>query len=802
MNPSPLRIILAAIITSLVLLFFHFSDVHASPSAPLEITLTQPDGARFIAVQWGDEWFNGFETPDGHTILVDPETGYWVYAAPKPDGALAPALRQSGILIVGRDNPDNLPLHIRPSAPAQTQVGIASSDLNSPVHTTFEFHGFSGDMKVLVLLAKFTDRSETYPASTFEQLVFGSTGSLKDYYHEVSYGAFNLIPAEETCGVAGDGIAGWSELPYIHPNTGSAITEANLQIVKDVLTANDGCIDYASYDKNLDGGLSPDELQIIVVVAGWERAYSYSTPSVWAHSSILDYIENPVLDGVIIGSYEYGSGYAQIGEIHGTGANQHPATLGILAHEFGHSLNWPDLYDVDGSTEGVGRWSIMGSGGWNQTGLYAGDTPAQPDAWLKWYQGWLAPVEITGRQDDVLIDQVEDHPQAYLLRPNPNGIDWIFNYHTGRGEYFLVENRQQTLSDAGLPGCGLLVWHVYEQLPFNNYANAIETLPLLNLEQADGKNDLLRKSNRGDGGDPFPGLSSNTSFDYSSNPNSRRHDAGVSGVSIQVDSTNCNAVMQADLSYLLYSYILNYITKPDTSCIAWTTIMSEDFEGDGLKNWTLLDQNDAEYGEYFPAKSSCRATSGSNSGWMIGGGADGSMLACGDHYPDHTIPWMIYGPFSTVGETSVVMDFHHWVYIEPAIPYTIYDRFCVWASDDNQVFDGYCFTGDWGGWHEYTFNLREPIYNFYNFLDKPQVWVAFSMMTDDYIHFPEGAYVDDITLRRCIAPGYSIKTPMITSASIPSNTPDSAPLFDPFGFIFSRIQPGMIGPLTITRQDH
>ncbi len=31
--------------------------------------------------------------------------------------------------------------------------------------------------------------------------------------------------------------------------------------------------------------------------------------------------------------------------------------------------------------------------------------------------------------------------------------------------------------------------------------------------------------------------------------------------------------------------------------------------------------------------------------------------------------------------------------------------------------------------------------------DKPQVWLAFSMMSDDFIHFPEGGYVDDIALK-------------------------------------------------------
>ena len=54
------------------------------------------------------------------------------------------------------------------------------------------------------------------------------------------------------------------------------------------------------------------------------------------------------------------------------------ATIGIMAHEFGHDINWPDLYDVDGTSEGIGEFSLMSGGSWGQSpddGSLAGDSP-------------------------------------------------------------------------------------------------------------------------------------------------------------------------------------------------------------------------------------------------------------------------------------------------------------------------------------------------------------------------------------------------------------------------------------------
>ncbi|SEN50385.1 immune inhibitor A domain-containing protein [Lihuaxuella thermophila] len=74
--------------------------------------------------------------------------------------------------------------------------------------------------------------------------------------------------------------------------------------------------------------------------------------------------------------------------------------VGVFAHEYGHNLGLPDLYDTTGQGFGspVGTWSLMSGGSWN--GKIAGTEPTGFDPWSKMflqatYGGkWISPVEI------------------------------------------------------------------------------------------------------------------------------------------------------------------------------------------------------------------------------------------------------------------------------------------------------------------------------------------------------------------------------------------------------------------------
>ncbi len=546
-----MRLILALAVAMLLSITMAWSapPALAGPAAPVTVALQQPDGSSFDAQPFGDEWHNGYETPEGYTLVRDRTTGFWQYATTGPAGGLMPSGTPAG-----RQPPPGLDRHLRDSTRPR---GPSSSPALRPRPAPAEAAAATRSQKVLTILAQFTDRPAvgSTPAD-WQNALFGAGSSVRSYYREASYGKFDFLPAEESHGMANDGIVGWLTLPYPHPNPAANVTDINRQIVRDAILAADPYVNFASFNANYDGEISKDELHLVIVVAGYETAYggasSACSPSVWAHQWALGgTVAGPFVDGVMVAHYASDGGYTQLGEWHCRASENpgHMATFGTIAHELGHDINWPDLYDTSGTSEGVGQWSLMGSGNWLAAGGgYLGSSPSHPDAFLKSYQGWLTPYRVAGSQPSVPLEQAETTPRAVQVLYNPNGVDWSFEQHSGSGEYFLVENRQQTGYDAGLPGCGLLVWHIDEGRPYDNSANADYAHPLVDLEEADGLYHLHSKANRGDPGDPYPGTRGVHSFDQFSNPNSFRYSGLSSGVQVQVQNSSCASTMVADFS--------------------------------------------------------------------------------------------------------------------------------------------------------------------------------------------------------------------------------------------------------------
>jgi len=432
--------------------------VLADPVAPIEVRLTQPDGTTLGVMPFGDEWYNGYEY-QGYTILLDPTSNYWVYAQSTKSGQLVP-----GPWRVGLDTPPtDLPQHLRDQQALQSMPAVAAHISPNA------WAGVSGTQRVLVILTDFTpSTSRGTTEAQWNQLFFDTTPgakSVRNYYSQASFSKFDLAPAPESYGITNDGVIAVT-LNYAHPYTLTA--QDNREISYNALVAADPYIDYASLDTNGNGALENTEVHLMVIVRGYEESYGGTggacTPNVWGHRGSLSTNPTPPqLDGVWVGAYSYGGGYTQEGEWHefisdGCDGSTpgHMATIGIMVHELGHDIDWPDLYDTDStdgsSSAGVGNWSIMagGSWGWATGDLYSGQTPVLPDAFLKWYQHWITPTQVFTPQTSVAIPNSAQNPAAYLLGVNPKDLDWDFGTNTGTGEYFLVENRQQQGFDAGL----------------------------------------------------------------------------------------------------------------------------------------------------------------------------------------------------------------------------------------------------------------------------------------------------------------------------------------------------------------
>ena len=196
---------------------------------------------------------------------------------------------------------------------------------------------------------------------------------MRAFYRGASSDQLDLTPATEISGTANDEVIGWVTLDMNHPNYGGDIDKRALDVTARAIEAAYLFIDYASYDADGDRVLEPAELHLTVIVAGYEAAYGGSSacaPNVWGHRSAIK-TGAPVVDGTTVGS----RGYTQFGESHcftTSPTKAHQATIGIMAHEFGHDLGWPDLYDVGGPAEGVGEVQPDGLG---QLGLEVGQQP-------------------------------------------------------------------------------------------------------------------------------------------------------------------------------------------------------------------------------------------------------------------------------------------------------------------------------------------------------------------------------------------------------------------------------------------
>ena len=402
-----------------------------------------------------------------------------------------------------------------------------------------------------VLLGQYADVTETYfDAVDFQNLLFddNSTGTMKEYYNEISYGNFLV-----------DGTAdGWYQSTY----TMAQAVDNVKQYVAEIAELADPDFDYTQFDN--DG---PDNIPnsgdddgyvdgIIVVYSGCGAEWYPGNDNIWPHKSSLGSYEYETDDLGANGSNVIVKSYAVNPELAG-GGDCYTNTIrpiGVYAHEFGHILGLPDLYDRDnsnGGSEGIGHWCLMASGSWQGWG---GDTPAHMSSWCKSEMGWLEPVVLSSDEISLNIPQVETNPYAVKI--------WEDDYFWSR--YFLVENRQPVGFDSDLEGPGLIIYHVDENRRYGSYrfssgpANDDETHKLVDVEEADGLDDMDNEVNRGDAGDPFPGTSNNFTFNDNSYPSASRYDNTETGIAV-FNISSSDSLMTADVNIRpQYGYALAY----------------------------------------------------------------------------------------------------------------------------------------------------------------------------------------------------------------------------------------------------
>ncbi|MCX5786243.1 MAG: M6 family metalloprotease domain-containing protein [Elusimicrobia bacterium] len=488
------------------------------PANPKPVEVMQSDGAKVKLILRGDEFHHWHEDESGYTVLKDTSTNNWVYAERDAKGSLRPGKYKAGV-----NNPASLGFlkHYMDSDKVRR-----ATELRNKRDSSSAFHVFgsrtvtgarvsaapaktpilTGTMKNLVILAEFPDIPHTHTQAEFDALfnqagyaTDHALGSVKDYYHEVSY---NNLTVQSV-------VTQWVTLPHNHDyygaNTAGQGTDIDpQQMVIDAINALAATgFNFTTVDGNGDGMV--DGLDIIHSGRGeewggndpnyiWSHEWELDTPVTKQGKTMQMYHTEPEVRGWDDDNTSWGL-----------------TRIGTICHETGHFLGLPDLYDTTGASAGIGAFCLMSGGSWNGPSDN-GASPAHMSAWCKKTLGWATPAQLTMIGTDSL-PRIEDNSGAmYMLQ------DASFP----STEYFLVENRQGYGFDAYLPGSsrGILVWHVDESMP----DNSDKTHYLVDLEEAHGGVQILQTDPNATGEDSdYFRYGNKTIFGDSTDPNSKSY---------------------------------------------------------------------------------------------------------------------------------------------------------------------------------------------------------------------------------------------------------------------------------------
>ncbi len=174
--------------------------------------------------------------------------------------------------------------------------------------------------------------------------------------------------------------------------------------------------------------------------------------------------------------------------------------IGTFAHETGHLLmDWPDLYDYDGSSEGsVADFCLMGTGG---VGGQSQFRPVPPNGFFRYLAGWDTVTEL-----NPAINRTP--PTGRLNHTSGSHALYRWSNPGNPSEAFYVEAVHKSEQNLYQPDQGLAIFHVDP-----NGDNSTEWKPYVQMEHADGRRDPEYLVNRGDATDLFDGAATRTFSD-------------------------------------------------------------------------------------------------------------------------------------------------------------------------------------------------------------------------------------------------------------------------------------------------
>ena len=475
----------------------------------------QPDGTWIQLRLVGDEFYHRYEDAHGFTVLPGAD-GFWHYADSDGNGELVIT-----DAVVGKASPFRMGLTTRlhsKKALAQAREKRTHRDVQNRSTPTI------GTIANLVVMVEFSDLAHQLSDTLFEPLMNqigysadGAYGSVKDFYLEASYNQLTINSTVTVWVTLNNGYA------YYGGNDVDGYDLRPREMVSEALAKLEASgFNFAPLDTNADGYVDA----LTVIHAGYGEETGAGADYIWSHQWSLQ--SEVVYDGVRLRNYHTEP------ELRGsTGAGI--TRIGVICHETGHFLGLPDLYDTDGSSEGIGNWCLMAAGNWGWNPSYDA-RPIHPSAWCKLQLNWL-----TARNPG--NGQITSTP----IVGNKDIVKISSSFPAN--QYLLVENKQQIGFETNIPAAGLCIWRVDDAkaTPDNSDNNQEWPGPgndvtqhyRVALIQADGLWEIEKGINRGNAGDIF--LSGNLPKDVAQNPNTGCYVTGTNVTATSVEILNIHA---------------------------------------------------------------------------------------------------------------------------------------------------------------------------------------------------------------------------------------------------------------------
>jgi M6 family metalloprotease-like protein len=281
------------------------------------------------------------------------------------------------------------------------------------------------NVRIIVILDEFPDSLHKVSRDVIQKRIFTE---VSDYYKETSYGLVNIT---------GDVVPNWimmrdpiSSYGDFTKLIGSDVLDREFKLAFDLVKAADDQVDFKKYDK------------VVIIIPQVIRV----------NFSLMQPIKTNDCDISFVTVQREDS----------------PAT--IIAHELGHSLGLPDLYDHSMAQDGgstaagaiyLGSWCLMSNAVGEQFGGFS-----------KVELGWIPEEQIA--------KMASGSKQVVSLAPlevKTDGIQIIRIAKAGEAgitRYYLVEARRKIGSDKSLPDEGILITSVDEEKAIRGWSISVK----------------------------------------------------------------------------------------------------------------------------------------------------------------------------------------------------------------------------------------------------------------------------------------------------------------------------------------